>query len=47
MSEDIDMILMDAEEKMDKAIGVARDDFAPVVQTQRCSTRSLLSSTTP
>ena len=30
MSEDIDMILLDAEEKMDKAIGVARDDFATI-----------------
>ena len=30
MSERIDEILLEAEEKMDKAIGVARDDFATI-----------------
>ena len=30
MSEQIDEILLEAEEKMDKAIGVARDDFATI-----------------
>lgn len=37
MSEDIDMILLEAEEKMDKAIGVARDDFA-TIRTGRATT---------
>ena len=30
MSDDIDTILLDAEEKMDKAIAVAREDFATI-----------------
>ena len=30
MSEQIDEILMDAEERMDKAIAAAREDFATV-----------------
>ena len=30
MSEEIDVILLDAEEKMDKAIAVAREDFATI-----------------
>ena len=37
MSEDIDMILLEAEEKMDKAIGVTRDDFA-TIRTGRATT---------
>lgn len=37
MSDDIDMILLEAEEKMDKAIGVTRDDFA-TIRTGRATT---------
>jgi ribosome recycling factor len=37
VSEDIDMILLEAEEKMDKAIGVTRDDFA-TIRTGRATT---------
>lgn len=37
MSEEIDMILLEAEEKMDKAIGVTRDDFA-TIRTGRATT---------
>ncbi len=37
VSEEIDMILLEAEEKMDKAIGVTRDDFA-TIRTGRAST---------
>jgi ribosome recycling factor len=37
VSDDIDMILLEAEEKMDKAIGVTRDDFA-TIRTGRATT---------
>jgi ribosome recycling factor len=37
VSEEIDMILLEAEEKMDKAIGVTRDDFA-TIRTGRATT---------
>ena len=46
----IDDTLLEAEEKMDKAVSVAKDEFAssaPVARTRACSTRSPRSTTAP
>ena len=42
MSEQIDEVLMDAEDRMDKAITVAREDFATVRTGRANSSLSLI-----